>query len=135
MDSSNSTPSSKTAGTEEAGTAAATAKADLEARKFEWQKRTFWWDWIAKLAGPILAAMAVALIGARVLADLKPIHLETGNVTFDVAAMERVVSAETRSGRRKWPRRRPLTPRGAPACYRRRRLRGRIGRTLESRTT
>lgn len=58
---------------------------NVELLKLEFQRKTFWWDWGAKVVAPVLAATIVALIGARVIADLKPIHLETGAVTFDPA--------------------------------------------------
>ncbi len=57
--------------------------------KLAWQRRTFWWDWGGRLVTPLLAAVVVAFIGARIVADLKPIHLETGIVKFDVAQTDK----------------------------------------------
>ena len=67
----------------------APTEADVELLKLSWQKRTFWWDWSSRLIGPLIAAVAVALIGGHYLADLKPIHLETGTATFDVSQMDK----------------------------------------------
>lgn len=67
----------------------ASTEADVELLKLSWQKKTFWWDWSSRLVGPLIAAVAVALIGGHYPAELKPIHLETGNATFDVSQMDK----------------------------------------------
>ena len=64
-------------------------EAEVELLKLEWQRKTFWWEWLGKLVAPLIAAVAVVLIGGRFLADLKPIHLETGNAKFDVSQMDK----------------------------------------------
>jgi hypothetical protein len=89
-------------------------RADVEFLKFEWKRKTFWWDWFGRLIAPLIAAVAVALIGAHILADLKPIHLETGSIKFESPEMEQSCSCRNTVRKRRVSIDGPVDAKGGP---------------------